>query len=117
MKKITKIDKVQNAAEKRQKLRVAAYCRVSTRSDEQIESLNIQKTHYEGYIASREDWQFAGLYFDEGIPIYFEKGNINTGSMESELFLTILSSMAEEESISISQNSKHQWTLYSVMNS
>ncbi|WP_255883564.1 MULTISPECIES: recombinase family protein [unclassified Ruminococcus] len=52
---------------KGQKLRVAAYCRVSTRSDEQIESLNIQKIHYEGYIASREDWQFAGLYFDEGI--------------------------------------------------
>ncbi|MHC5190431.1 recombinase family protein [Enterococcus cecorum] len=40
------------------------------------------------------------------VPIYFEKENINTGSMESELFLTILSSMAEGESTSISENSK-----------
>lgn len=40
------------------------------------------------------------------IPIYFEKENINTGSMESELFLSILSSMAEGESASISENNK-----------
>lgn len=40
------------------------------------------------------------------IPIYFEKENINTGSMESELFLTIHSSMAEDESASISENKK-----------
>ena len=40
------------------------------------------------------------------IPIYFEKENLNTGSMESELFLSILSSMAEEESTSISENNK-----------
>lgn len=43
------------------------------------------------------------------IPIYFEKENINTGSMESELFLAILSSMAEGESVSISANSK--WSI------
>ena len=43
------------------------------------------------------------------IPIYFEKENINTGSMESELFLAILSSMAEGESVSISENSK--WSI------
>lgn len=127
-----------------------------------MESLEAQKTHYERYINSREDWQFAGLYFDEGItgtkaekrpellrlitdceakkidfvitksisrfsrnttdclalvrklqsldiPLYFEKENINTGSMESELFLAILSSMAEGESTSISENSK--WSI------
>ena len=38
------------------------------------------------------------------IPVYFEKENINTGSMESELFLSILSSMAADESLSISEN-------------
>lgn len=38
-----------------------------------------------------------------------EKENINTGSMESELFLAILSSMAEGESVSISENSK--WSI------
>ena len=48
-------------------LRVAAYCRVSTGSDAQLESLDAQKTHYENYINGREDWDFAGLYFDEGI--------------------------------------------------
>ncbi len=44
---------------------------------------------------------------DLGISIYFEKENINTGSMESELMLSIfLSSLAESESVSISENSK-----------
>ncbi|MEA4830607.1 MAG: recombinase family protein, partial [Enterococcus thailandicus] len=41
-----------------------------------------------------------------GIFIYFEKENINTGSMESELMLSILSGLAESESISISENNK-----------
>ena len=65
MKKVTKIDKVQNVTNKKQKLRVAAYCRVSTSNDAQLESLETQKAHYESYITSRDDWQFAGLYFDE----------------------------------------------------
>ena len=41
-----------------------------------------------------------------GVTIYFEKENINTSEMESELILSILSSMAEDESASISQNEK-----------
>lgn len=41
-----------------------------------------------------------------GVSVLFEKENIDTGSMESELFLTILSSLAEEESLSISRNEK-----------
>lgn len=159
MKKVTKIDKIRPSKAAKKKLRVAAYCRVSTDSDTQLESLETQKTHYENYINSRDDWEFAGLYFDEGItgtkadkrpklmrliedckakkvdfvitksisrfsrnttdcldivrtllnlniPVYFEKENINTGSMESELFLSILSSMAEGESTSISENNK-----------
>ena len=67
MKKVTKIDGVQKNTAINNKLRVAAYCRVSTGSDAQLESLEAQKSHYEQYINSREDWQFAGLYFDEGI--------------------------------------------------
>lgn len=47
-----------------------------------------------------------GNYQELGFPVFFEKENIDTGSMESELFLTILSSMAEEESLSISRNEK-----------
>lgn len=41
--------------------------------------------------------------------IYFEKENINTGDMENELLLTIFSSLAESESISISENEK--WSI------
>lgn len=38
--------------------------------------------------------------------VIFEKENINTGSMESELMLAVLASMAESESRSISENEK-----------
>ena len=162
MKKVTKIDEITSVSSADKKIKVAAYCRVSTDSDAQLESLDAQKTHYENYISSRDDWEFVGLYYDEGIsgtkkekryelmrmindceagkidfvitksisrltrnttdclelvrklldlniPIFFEKENINTGSMESELFLSLLSSMAEDESTSISENSK--WSI------
>lgn len=49
------------------KLCVAAYCRVSTATDAQLESLEAQKNHYENYINSRDDWCFAGVYYDGGI--------------------------------------------------
>ena len=162
MKKITKISSNEPKQTTRKTLRVAAYCRVSTYTDAQLESLKVQKRHYVNYISSREDWIFAGLDFDEGItgtkkgkrpellrmiadceagkidfivtksishfarntadclemvrkllklniPVYFEKENLNTHSMESELFLAILSSMIEGESTSISENSK--WSI------
>ena len=67
MKKVTKIAETTSAKVKLKKIRVAAYCRVSTDSDAQLESLEAQKTHYENYITSRDDWEFAGLYYDEGI--------------------------------------------------
>lgn len=139
------------------KTRVAAYCRVSTSSAEQLISLDAQRAHYEQYIRSNPEWEFVGVYYDEGISgtkkkdrfgllnlirdseigkidliltksisrfsrsttdcldmvrklmnlgvrVLFEKENIDTGSMESELMLSILSSLAEDESHSISQN-------------
>ena len=46
MKRTTKIDAIMPVS----KLRVAAYCRVSTAIDEQKASLDTQKTHYETYI-------------------------------------------------------------------
>ena len=159
MKNVTRINEISKQDTGPKKIRVAAYCRVSTGSDAQLESLEAQKMHYENYIASRADWELAGIYYDEGItgtkkdkrpellrlindckagkvdfivtksisrfsrntadclalvrellainvPIYFEKENINTGSMESELFLAILSGMAQGESFSISQNNR-----------
>ncbi len=162
MKKITKIENTASSKDAIKKKRVAAYCRVSTNSDAQLESLETQKSHYEHYINSRDDWQFAGIYYNAGItgtkknkrpellrliedchagkidfiitksisrfsrnttdclglirellalhiPIYFEKEKINTGSMTSELFVSVLSSLAESESVSISENNK--WSI------
>lgn len=41
--------------------RVAAYCRVSTDSEEQHESLESQKTHYEKYISTNPEWSLVGI--------------------------------------------------------
>ncbi len=159
MRKITKIEANRPDPFSVPKMRVAAYCRVSTDSDEQLESLQAQKSHYENYIKANSEWEYVGIYYDEGISgtkkenrqglqrmmsdcenkkidlivtksisrfarnttdclemvrrlielgvfIYFEKENINTKSMESELMLSVLSSLAESESISISENNK-----------
>jgi len=146
------------------KIRVAAYCRVSTDSDEQLDSLETQKSHYEQIISKNPIWTLAGIYYDKGITgtsmdkrpdllrliadcenkqidmiitksisrfarntadclelirklmklrvfVVFEKEEINTGLMDSELLLTILSSLAENESVSISKNTK--WSIKS----
>lgn len=159
MKKVTKIAENKGSKVALKKIRVAAYCRVSTDSDAQLESLEAQKTHYENYITSRDDWEFAGLYFDEGItgtkkdkrpelmhlvddckagkidfvitksisrfsrnttdclelvrklltlhiPIFFEKESINTLDAKGEVLLTIMASLAQQESQSMSENIK-----------
>ena len=61
-KRSTVVDK-----EKYRQKRVAAYCRVSTGSDEQLNSYETQKAVYSEMIASRTDWCLAGIYADEGI--------------------------------------------------
>ena len=53
--------------EEKPKLRVAAYCRVSTDSDEQTTSYEAQVEHYTEYIQKNPDWEFAGIYADDGI--------------------------------------------------
>lgn len=53
--------------EKYHQKRVAAYCRVSTDSEEQLTSYVNQKKFYTDMIARNTEWQFAGLYADEGI--------------------------------------------------
>ena len=60
-----RITKIESKKEKK-KLRVAAYCRVSTSQDAQMESLEAQKEHYDQVIKSNEDWVYVGLYYDEG---------------------------------------------------
>lgn len=48
-------------------LRVAAYCRVSTDSDDQIESYKAQVAYYSEAIAKNPKWRFVDIYADEGI--------------------------------------------------
>lgn len=143
----------------KKKLRVAAYARVSTDSDEQATSYDTQVDHYTNYIKKNPDWEFAGVFSDEGIsgtytkkragfnkmieeamkgnidyiitksisrfarntldclkyirklkenniPVYFEKENINTMDAKGEVLLTIMASLAQQESQSLSQNVK-----------
>ena len=160
---VRKIEALQALQESEvKKIRVAAYCRVSTENEDQRESLEAQKAHYESWIKLHSDWEFAGVFYDFGItgtkadvrdglqalmyecrrghidyvltksvsrfsrntsdclslvrellsyniPIYFEKENLDTGSMDSELILSVLSGMAQDESVSISKNVK--WTI------
>lgn len=47
--------------------RVAAYCRVSTDSEEQLTSYKTQMKVYSEMIAENPEWAFAGMYADEGI--------------------------------------------------
>jgi len=157
---ITKIEPKKKDPE--QKQRVAAYCRVSTNKDDQLESLDAQKKHYEQVIKSNDHWAFAGVYCDEGlsaikmktrpdlmrmlddckqgkidliliksvsrlsrnvtdylsiirdlnsrnIGIFFERENINTLKENDEFMLSVLSSLAESELVSISGNEK--WSI------
>ena len=139
--------------------KVVAYCRVSTDKDDQINSLENQKSYFEEYINKNPDWEFAGLYVDEGISgtnvkkrtgfkqmitdaqdkkfdllitkeisrfarntldsiyytrklkslgvgVIFSNDNINTLDPDSELRLTIMASIAQEESRKISERVK-----------
>ena len=49
------------------KIRVGAYCRVSTDSDEQELSYETQCEYYENHIGSHENWELVAIYSDEGI--------------------------------------------------
>jgi len=49
------------------KLRVCAYARVSTDNDDQLNSLNNQMDHYAEYIPRFPNWEYCGIFSDEGI--------------------------------------------------
>ena len=139
--------------------KVAAYARVSTSSDEQLNSVRAQEDYFIKHIQKHPNWDFAGVYADEGISgttirqreafnrmiddalagkfdlivtkslsrfarntvdtlntirklkahgveVYFEKEEIYTLDSTGEFMITLLSSIAEEESRSISENVK-----------
>ena len=54
-------------ADNKPKLKVAAYCRVSTDSEEQATSYDAQVEHYTEFIRKNPEWEFAGIYADDGI--------------------------------------------------
>ena len=139
--------------------RVAAYARVSTDSDEQMNSVEAQKDYFQKLISEHSDWVLVDIYADEGISgtstnrreafnrmindaldgkidmiltkslsrfarntvdtlntirklksvgvgVYFEKEDIDTLDAKGEFLITLMSSLAEEESRSISENVK-----------
>ena len=141
------------------KLRVAAYCRVSTDTEEQATSYDAQIQHYREYVISKPEWELVDIYADEGIsatntkkreefnrmiedcklgridivitksisrfarntvdclnyirelkemniPVFFEKESINTMDAKGEVLLTIMASLAQQESESLSKNVK-----------
>ena len=51
----------------RKKRKVAGYARVSTDMEDQQTSYAAQCDYYTSFIQSREDWEFVGLYSDDGI--------------------------------------------------
>ena len=53
-------------SENKPKLRVAAYCRVSTLEDAQAGSFELQQQHFRQMIADNENWEEVGIYSDEG---------------------------------------------------
>lgn len=50
-----------------EKLKVAAYARVSTEKDEQHNSLEVQKDYFLKFIKNEPEWEYVGLYYDDGI--------------------------------------------------
>lgn len=140
-------------------LRVAAYCRVSSDSADQLHSYAAQIRTYTQEISSHDGWELVDIYADEGltgtrmdkredfnrlmadcrkgkidkivvksisrfarntrdclatlrelsalgVTVKFEKENIDTGTLTSELMVSVSASLAQEESISISKNQR-----------
>lgn len=49
------------------KIKVGAYCRVSTEKDDQVNSLENQRRYFNTYIKNNNEWEFVDIYADEGI--------------------------------------------------
>lgn len=148
------------------KLRVAAYCRVSSSSEDQLNSYQAQLTYYSHKFEDSDTEELVDLYADEGITgtredkrdefqrlmkdcrrgkidriytksisrfarntrdclknirelkslgitIFFEKEGIDTANVTDEMMITIMGGLAQEESMSISQNM--QWSIQKRM--
>lgn len=67
------------------KLRVAAYCRVSTEQDEQLNSFENQVTYYTEFITRNPNYELAGIYADATVIIGL-KQNPTHGRRFSPIF-------------------------------
>ena len=138
-------------------IRLAAYCRVSSDSSDQLHSFAAQIKYYSEYCKRHPEYKFVDIYADEGITgtsmekrddfrrmlrdckkglidriivksmsrfarnteemltalraleqmevsVYFEEQGLDTKSMNSEMFATFPGMVAQQESVSISQN-------------
>ena len=145
------------SVDKKEKLRVAAYCRVSSDSADQLHSYAAQLRAYTEYIKNHDDWELVDVYADSGltgtrmdkreefqrmiedcrkgkidrilvksisrfarntkdcldvlrllksldVSVVFEEDHIDTETLTSEMMVSVLGSLAQQESISISQN-------------
>lgn len=61
------IDTAKQLKKEYRQLRVAAYCRVSTKQEEQLNSYEVQVRHYTERIQSEPKWMLVGIYADKGI--------------------------------------------------
>lgn len=57
----------ENTYQSYRRIRVAAYCRVSTKQEEQLNSYEVQKKFYTEKINSNQEWQMVGIFADKGI--------------------------------------------------
>lgn len=55
---------IQPIQQQPKRLRVAAYARVSTKSNEQLHSMSVQTEYYEDLIQKNPNWEFVGVYAD-----------------------------------------------------
>lgn len=77
-----KPQKGNNAAkEEVKKLRVAAYCRVSTDNEEQATSYEMQIEHYTEFINKNPEWKLVKVYADDGISATSTKGREQFNAM------------------------------------
>ena len=76
-KTVTKIEQPKAASRKR----VAAYCRVSTDKDAQLESLENQMEAFRFRAAQRGDWDLVQIYADEGLSGTSVKGRVQFQQM------------------------------------
>ena len=62
-----KVDIAEEIKQAYRQLRVAAYCRVSTAQEEQLNSYDVQVRYYTEKICSEPKWAFVGIFADRGL--------------------------------------------------